>query len=57
MLGSAEVEKKKSGQKKTKKEEAEVGEVQDDGEVVTTVDRWTDSLINSTSLSQVAIIV
>lgn len=54
--GFAEVEKKRPGPKKAKKEEVTPELEEGDGEsapVVKTVDRWRDSLLSSSSLSQV----
>ncbi|KAF6034673.1 BAZ1A [Bugula neritina] len=54
-LGSAETDKKKPGPKKSKKEE--VAEAKDEGAEegpqTCILDRWTDSLLNATSLSQI----
>lgn len=55
--GFAEVEKKKPGPKKVKKEEPAVEDdvgTASSPVVVKTVDRWTESLLSSTSLSQVS---
>ena len=60
MVGFAEEEKKRPGPKKVKKEEPASSESTEEGtttNVIKTVDRWSDSLLASTNLSQVGLLV